>query len=61
MSHSTLLKSISVGTNTLHKSTTLSKHGSVVTPTKAGTIYRMHDNIPAALCTLESKGHTSLP
>ena len=35
MSHSTLLKSISVGTNTLRKTATLSKHGSVATPTKA--------------------------
>lgn len=35
MSHSMLLKSISIGTNTLHKTATLSKHGSVTTPTKA--------------------------
>lgn len=35
LAQSTLLKSISVGTGSLHKTTTLSKHGSVSTPTKA--------------------------
>ncbi|KAL3155572.1 hypothetical protein ABBQ38_010830 [Trebouxia sp. C0009 RCD-2024] len=34
LAQSTLLKSISVGTGSLHKTTTLSKHGSVSTPTK---------------------------
>ena len=35
LAQQTLLKSISVGTGSVHKATTLSKHGSVSTPTKA--------------------------
>lgn len=34
LAQQTLLKSISVGTGSVHKATTLSKHGSVSTPTK---------------------------
>ena len=34
LAQQTLLKSISVGTGSVHKATTLSKHGSVATPTK---------------------------